>query len=353
MTRPGTIPNDPPFPDSPTVGRNVAALVEAGLPLEAGLKALSEEMPVGRTKHILKRMSRELAAGTPAEEVLSRRGSGLPGYVRGLVRAGICSGQLGQSLEEFLMAIRRRRTASHGFWIAMMYPVILLPASILAASAIVWMIVPQFKNLFNDFGVELPWLTAVLVGLGDLLSPSVLLVLFLAIPVLLLLLRVLPYCIGPALWTRFIQRLPIIGTPSRMRGMSEFCSFVGLLISGSIPLHEALSVAGATLHDPNLRAGTLKLAKRVEAGIPMSDAAAQLPHFSHELRSLFRWENRGTAFGDFLRQAAEVYANRSQVQLGLVAMVFQPLMLTLVGGVLALVVIALFLPLITLLNALT
>ncbi|MGD9856818.1 MAG: type II secretion system F family protein, partial [Planctomycetaceae bacterium] len=70
----------------------VANLASAGLPLEAGLRALSEEAPSRRLRQLLRAMSRELAQGQAPDDVLSRSGSGMPKYLRGLVKAGVQSG---------------------------------------------------------------------------------------------------------------------------------------------------------------------------------------------------------------------------------------------------------------------
>jgi type II secretory pathway component PulF len=337
----------------PDARESLALLIGADLPLEAGLRALGEETPRGRFRRTLLRMSRELANGRPIEEVLSRRSGGLPGYLRGLVKAGVQSGQLGRFLEEFLLTIRRRRSSRQSYWLALLYPLLMLPLALLAVTGMMWLIVPQFASIFEDFGTELPAMTVVLISMGELLSPRLLLGFAAAIIGGLLLLQLMPYAWSPAPWTRFVQSLPLVGPPSRMRGMSEFCSFLGLLVSGRLPLQESLDVTAGALQDANLRAGCRKLSARVAAGDSMEAGARQLPHFSAELLSLLHWETRGEAFGQMLRHAGEVYAARSHVQLGIVLLFFQPLVLLLIGMILGFTVLALFLPLIKLLNDLT
>ena len=107
-------PTGPPTPHEPShstesAHESVVALVAGGLPLESGLRALSEEVPSRRLSQTLRRMSDELAGGHPPEEVLSQSRRGLPNYLGGLVRAGVQSGQLGEFLEQFLIGVRRRR----------------------------------------------------------------------------------------------------------------------------------------------------------------------------------------------------------------------------------------------------
>jgi type II secretory pathway component PulF len=328
--------------------------VEAGLPLETGLRALSEEAPSRRMRRLLRKMSDELARGTPPDEVLSRPRRGLPNYLRGLIKAGVQSGQLGAFLEQFLSSLRRRREAALSFWAMMAYPLLLVPFAFLIGMALLGWIVPQFREIFEDFGVEVPQITLAVVALS---SRPVVIGLFVGVPAVLLaavlLIAVGRFIPGHATRLRLFQRIPLIGTQSRMRGLAEFCSLLGLLVSGRIPLPDALRMTGSAVHDANLQQGARRLAARVEQGESLEAAALGLPHISRELKSLFRWERRGAAFGDILLRSGEVYASRSRVQAGLIIMALQPMIFVAVAMFIGIVVLALFMPLVKLLNELT
>ncbi len=349
-------PADEPFVADGAGGptATIADLVEAGLPLEAGLRALSEEAPSRRLRRLLRTMSRELAQGQPPDEVLSGPGRGVPNYLRGLVRAGVQTGQLGAFLEQFLQSLRRRRAAAISFWGMMAYPLLLMPLVFLVGTGVLAWIVPQFRDIFNDFGVELPDITLALLLLS---RTPVVIAIFVGVPLLVLLTwlaillgRIVP---GHATRLRLFQKLPVIGTPARMRGLAEFCSLLGLLVSGRIPLPEALQMTASALNDANLRQGARRLASRIELGDTLEDAAHGLPQISSELANLFRWEPRGDAFGDILLRAGEVYSARSRVQAGLTVMAVQPVVFVGIALFMGFVVIALFMPLVKLLDALT
>ncbi len=333
---------------------SVASLVTAGLPLGSGLRALSEEAPSRRLRRALRRMSDELASGQSPEVVLSQSKHGLPDYLRGLVRAGVHTGQLGEFLEQFLLGVRRRREASRSFWRMMAYPLLLIPFVLLIGTGVIAVIVPEFRDIFNSFGVELPTLTLLLLSLS---STPFLIAMFIGIP-LMVTLMIVTVMIGPlipghATRLRWFQYIPLFGTPSRMRGLSEFCSLLGLLMSGRIPLPEALSMTASALQDANLRQGALRLAARVEQGESLEAAAQGLPQFAAELKSLFRWEPRGAAFGDILQRAGDVYSARSQVQVSMSVLFLQPVIFAGLGLFVGFTVLALYLPLVKLLNDLS
>jgi type IV pilus assembly protein PilC len=342
---------EPPAAVGPADG--AAMLVEAGLPLEAGLRALGEEVPSSRLRYVLQQMSNELAAGSSPEEVLSRGGRGLPRYIRSLISTGVQNGQLGTYLAEFLVILRRRKRTVLELLLPLLNPLFLVPLTLWLVGIPLSSIVGQFKEIFNNFGVELPAPTRVLLKLGDLNSARSLilgLTVILAAVALILLLRL---ALGAAMWTRTVQKIPLIGSNSRMRGLSEFCSLLGLLVSGHVPLPDALEITSGALKDPNLKAGSLKLAARVREGDSLSEGAQSLVHFSAELRNLFRWETRGAAFGQILRQAGVVFNARSRVHLGLLLLIIPPLLVLVVGGTLAFTAVALFMPLVQLLNELS
>ncbi len=333
----------------------VAELAAAGLPLEVGLRAFGEEAPSRRLRRTLFRMSDELARGRSPEEVLVGTGRGVPGYLRGLVRAGVRCGRLGGVLQEFLRSVRRRRDLSLRYWTAFLYPLAVLPLVCCGGVLMLSWIVPRFREIFNGFGVELPQITRFAPALGESVN-------FLARywGMALLVLLVLPVCVWAIRWLpgraarlRLWQRIPLLGTPSLMRGLSEFCSFLGLLVVGETPLPEALRLTSGVIDDVNLREGAEQLARRVEDGESIEDAVLVLPHFPASLANLFRWAHRDMAFAEALQTAGDLYASRAQVQAGIAGLFLVPWLLLIGGGFLGMLVIALFMPLIKLLNDLS
>lgn len=341
------------LPSQAVAPASVSMLVDAGLPLDLGLRALSEDVPSRRLRRVLARMSDELAAGNSPEDVLSHKGRGLPRYIRGLIKAGVQTGQLGTFLGEFLLILVRRNRTRLALGLLLLFGLLVLLPGLAIAGTFFSSIILQFQDIYNDFGVELPAVTLLVLNLAGLMSPSHLLMALGVLLIIGLLITAIRILLGPPAWTRGYQKIPLIGTNSRMRAFSEFCSLLGLLVSGHVPLPDALAITAGALKDANLRAGSRKLAARVADGESLYEGASGLVHFPPELRNLFRWENRGAAFGEMLRQAGVVFAARSRVQLGLLWLILPPLALMFVGSVLALTVIGLFMPLIKLLNELS
>ena len=97
--------------DADDVLAPVARLAAAELPLASGLAAYSREVPSWRMRLALRRMSRDIDGGRTLGEVLDRQDWLVPKYLRGMIRAGVRTGRLGQVMEEHLLCVRRTRAA--------------------------------------------------------------------------------------------------------------------------------------------------------------------------------------------------------------------------------------------------
>ena len=355
------MPNDTPdreqhpfVADGGVVG-HVAKVAAAGAPLSAGLLAYSREVPSWRQRSALRRISERLSRGESLEQALSDAGAATPAYLRALVAAALRCGRLAETLNHHLYALRRSRDVRWRFYLNLFYPALLLCVACTVLLGLLGWGTPVMKSIFSDFGVSLSVVTIWTLRASDALL-AVLpywkwwLLLAAVIAGAVYSLRWLP---GREVRTRLWQRIPLIGTTSRYVAVSEFCSLLGLLVDCRVPLPEALRLTTTAVRDPSLAQGGRLLADQVERGIAADDEILRMPHFPNSLSPVFRWTDRPTAFADGLRAAAEQYAMQGRVQSGVLGVVIQPFILAAVilftGGFF----VSLFLPLVSLLQALT
>jgi type II secretory pathway component PulF len=360
------------------LGGRIGDVVRSGLPLVSGLQALYAEIPsrwvsrafdfmVRRRLHInvtsaadfeavrraLRAMIRRLESGEPVEQVIATEQAGIPPHIPAIIRAGLRTGKLGLFLEQYLgrarQSVDRRRQVALG----LAYPLVLLFAGILVLTAVGIWIVPQFKGIFADFGIELPGLTLLVISISDLIAEG-------------------GWWLGPglavalvAVWIglrwfggvharrRLVYRIPFVGDPMRFAALSEFCHLLAILVEGEEPLPDSLRICGRASHNPDLNRHCQFLAEDIERGTPLQLAARSLSEFPPELVAFFRWDGDRDAFAEALRAAGDIFDVRSRTQVDVVAAVLEPLVIFLVAGIVAGVTVALFLPLIKLLNALS
>lgn len=339
--------------DLAEVGGRVLDVARAGLPLAAGLRALGSEIPSRRLRRTLLDLSGRLEAGEPLEQVLADSRSRIPEHLQWLILAGLRGDKLGVLLERYLELARAAVDQRRRVWLGMLYPVALLVAACGVLSIFLIWAVPQFRKIFEDFGTEMPSITRAVLDLSDLFVSgwpwmlSGLAVAVFSIPLIATLAGG-----GPAR-RRVLYAIPLVGGMWSDAALSRFCHLLGLLVGNGVPLPAALRMAGRGTADPLVEQVSRALAARVESGRRLTDTVPVVRPLSPLLAPVLRWETREEAFPDVLHGAGEVFGTRATVRASLVGILLEPLVVIGVAMTVGFIIIALFMPLIKLLNMLS
>lgn len=329
--------------------QQVSDLVTAQVPLSIGLRALSEEVPTARLRQVLMGMSDDLEAGVSIEQVFERWSASLPTFLTGMIRASSRAGALGAGLNQFAVFTKHRAQARRNLLVALLYPVVLGLVSALLAVLLLGYIVPKFKSIFEGFGMELPGVTAVLLGMSDLVVRGWFVLLL--IPVLMFLgLRALMQNAGVM---QILYYVPFYGPMLRYRGLSEFALLLEMMIRNGVRLPEALQLAGDGVCDANIAEGAFRLVPLVKQGLSLADAVSSLPNFNREFVYVVSVGRGESEMCESLRMSSERFNALSSLRLRFFGLAMEPLMVTGLGCAVGFVVIALFMPLVKLLNDLS
>jgi type II secretory pathway component PulF len=344
--------------DSVELAGHLADVMQAGLPLVPGLSALANELPDGKVRRGLKVMVSQLEAGRGLESVLESRH--VPADLRGLVRAGLRSGHTGEVLSQYVRHMQQMLDLRRRMALAWGYPLVL----ILSAGAIffffIWFIVPQFTDIYEDFGTELPSLTQSLVWFSKLIHEDGPLLLAFVGGALILFWLFWRFILSPSQRRRFLWCLPIVGKMIRSAALARFSRLLGLLIENDVPLPDALRLAGRGAADAELGEAALYLADVVESGRPLTGNEYACQRFPATfVQLLSQIENQKSmaeamhTLADACTSSARMFESQARVAASRITAVCQPLIVIFTGCTVGYLVLALFLPLIKLLNDLS
>lgn len=333
------------------VVQSISELVGAELPLAPGLRALSSELPSRRTRRALARIADRLDRGVALDEAVQGQLQLVPADLQVLIHAGLRTGDLSSLLEQYLHYARIALDGRRQNWLMAAYPMQLLLAGLLLMVVIAVWIVPDFSDMFMDFEIELPALTILVLNASRFVTSW-----WVAVPVGLLggvvagwwLLGVLA---GPTR-QKYLYYLPVVGRKLRLTSMSRFCHLLSLGVSHRVPLPEALRLAGRGSRDPYVQRAAVEMAGDVEGGLSLTQAGMQrrmLPETMH----VFEWEGGEPAFSESLQATGDICAARARLQTNFARVALEPLAICSIASLVGLVVIALFLPLVKLLDALS
>jgi type II secretory pathway component PulF len=337
--------------DTAQLSQQIAGLTRAGLPLGAGLTALSEELPRGALRRSMHELAQTLEAGFPLDKAIEIQGGRIPAHLRGLVIAGIRSGNLGDFLSRFSgyfgigIEVRRR------LWLNLAYPIVTVCAAMALFVLVSAILISQFESIYKDFGIPLPQLTLAMIAISHVVNTV-------WVPAAILLGVVFFTWLAARLFLNaplrrsLAARLPIVGAVWRTTSLAEFCHLLALLLESHLPLPEALRLTGEGVQDAELDDSCRIMADEVESGRSLAQAMSEKRLFPSGLPNLLRWAERDTSLPEVLHMAGAMFEARARSSSTFTGTVVSVLCVLLVLGM-VMVVPGLFLPLITLISRLS
>lgn len=334
----------------------IESLVSAGVPLSAGLRTLAEEIPSKRLCGVFRSMSDELDQGRPLDEVLENQSETLPPWLAAIVSTGTETGRLAESVQHYVRFARLRTAQNGQLALCLTYPALLVIISaVLAGFVLVW-ITPMFREIFFGFGVELPGITMSLIAVSDVaveLTHNLVVWVPALAAIVTLILVVTRRIVGASGFRRLLYEVPVAGRMLKLVALSEFCHLLALLVENRTPLPKAFELVSVTMRDPHLSLGAAEAAIELSRGTPVTRLASHVPEFPSELLRVSGWETGERELADSLRAASDVFTIQSEVSSTALAGFMGPLAVMVVGSGMGLFVIAMFMPLVKLLNDLS
>ena len=331
---------------------NIAELfgdaVQHQLPLEPALRAAAEEAPRDEAR-VLRRLASDIAAGTPPAEALDHVGEALPMGLTAIIQSGAVTGDLPKLLSHYVTLARRGAALRGSLAIAFVYPLLLMVLLAALIILIVSVVVPRMRAIFDDFGSDLPWFTSSLIWISTMFQEYWLIAVggFAALLAMLVVvfLRLRRREHG-------LMRMPLIDWFARTAEWGRFCGLLSLLIQARQPLPRALRIVAVSVSSPRVQAVGEQLAAGIETGLSPWEAS-HLHGLPGPIRHAFRWFNDPDFFIEALDGLAEVYSQQNQRMLRLLPILFEPILLMGICLVMGYVVLAMFVPVIQLLNDLS
>ncbi len=343
---------------SPVGGADFAAfnqqlshLTAAGLPVEHGLRLIAQDMRTGSLAATVRLVADELERGTPLGEAFDRHRGKFPPLYGRLVEAGVRTNNLPGmllNLGRHLELVNRLRGA---IWRAMAYPLIVLIGLGVVLVFISVFILPKFEEIFRSFGTRLPGITVLLLASSGWLLPLVIgvggaiLLAFLLTP---LLRRTGHDQLAADL---FIMPLPMIGPILRRNLIARWCDAVKLGVVGGLDLPRAIELASNAVGSRPLRRDSRAMISAIERGEGLDRPELKLAMLPATVTATMELARNQNDLADTLSTLSEMYQQQAEMRLHLLPAILAPVLMLLTAIVIGFVVLGLFAPLISLIQA--
>ncbi len=326
--------------ESGELAARLAALTQAGLPLEGGLRALADELGRPRLSNVLRRMATRLEAGESLEATIAAQGSRLPAHLCGLIMAGVRTGSLPKVLDQFACMSRRQSDLRRKLFLSLWYPALLLGIMALLAVAGRYYVIDEFRGIFKDFGTKVPELTAIVLETAGAVgwTLSVLAIAALLLPFAA---TVRPFASWLGRWT---IRIPVFGPIVAYERYAYFSNLMALFLEESVPMPESLHLTAVAMRGTPLAGPCRRAATSVAAGQPL-DAVLGRVRFPASLTAFVAWGQEKNSLAEAFRAAGQTFEILAQSQGSLLNMILLPVACLIVVAFIGITILALFLPL--------
>ncbi|MGF6198252.1 type II secretion system inner membrane protein GspF [Pseudomonas laurylsulfatiphila] len=326
----------------------LATLVQAGLPLEEALEAVAKQSSKRKVAGLLSAVRSRVMEGHALASALGQFPRAFPELFRATVAAGERSGHLGHVLEQLAAYTQARQASRQKIQMALVYPLILMLASVAIVGFLLGYVVPDVVKIFVDSGQPLPWLTQALIGVSNGLRNHFLLLM----GVLLTLFGLWRWSWQQPQWRlrwhRWLLSAPVIGEVLRAMEAARFASTLAILGKSAVPLVDALEIAAAVIGNLTIRARMVDVARSVREGGTLTRGLELSGDIPPMMLHMIASGERAGELDRLLARAAEQQESSLAARIALVVSLFEPAMLVLMGGVVLLIVMAILLPILSL-----
>jgi len=252
--------------DVAIVVRELATLLRAGLALDQALDVLIGFSEREAVREVLKRVVEKVRGGVSLADAMASQGKLFDRFCLGMIRAGEAGGSLEVVLAKTADYMERSQQSKQKVTSALIYPVILLFTAFASVAIVVTVVIPSFKEIFDQAGYDLPLATQVVVFVGDVAQR------FWWLPVIVVLVAILAikrYRRTPAgrrLWDRRMLQLPLLGELLTKVEVARMSYTLGMLLSNGVPLIASLSVVKETLGNAAMAHAFDQVEKQVKEG---------------------------------------------------------------------------------------
>jgi type IV pilus assembly protein PilC len=325
--------------------QELATLLKAGMPLVQSLEILRQRVANPTFKAVLDAVYEKVKAGTALSDAFAEH----PGLFPAVYSASLMAGERSGSLEEVIrryvayekvIGAVKRRTIS-----ALIYPAILVVMMVVLIGIIVIRVVPGFSSFYANFGRELPLSTRMVVGVSDFLVTNLWLI---GIGLVAIVVSAVGWVKQPGQRTRvdsLLLRLPWAGDTVRKFATSQFARTLATLLGGGLPLVNGLEVAGAAMTNRYLAHEVEEVTRRVREGQSLASAMLERGVFPDVAVKMVEVGESTGALQEMLNSLAEFYDEEIETEVARFITLIEPVILVIMGIVIAAVVLALYMPL--------
>lgn len=333
--------------------RQFSVMIDAGLPLVQCLEILGNQEEDKNFSRIILQTRGDVEAGASLADAMKKHPNAFDALFTNMVAAGEAGGILDTILKRLAIYIEKNVKLRAQVKSAMIYPIAIMVMAALVVAVILWKVIPTFAEMFKGLGAELPLPTLIVISLSNYLVHYFYLVLVVVVG--------LPFAVrqyyatsgGQHMIDGMLLKAPVLGMILRKIAVARFCRTLATLISSGVPILDGLDITGRTAGNIIIEEAVMTTRKSIERGETISAPLKETAVFPAMVTQMIGVGEATGALDTMLGKIADFYEEEVDTAVAGLLTLLEPLMIGVLGVIVGGIVIAMYMPIFSMINKLT
>ncbi len=333
-----------------TFTRQLATLVDAGLPLLRGLRVLEKQEKNPTLKSIIGELALAIEGGSTFSEALAQHPKVFNRLYVNMVKAGELGGVLEVVLTRLSEFMEKAQKIKGKVISAMFYPVAVLIVATAILIILMVKVVPSFKQVFEGMGMQLPAFTRLVLGISEIIKDHIIYALIAIVSFFIMFMVFIRTRFGRHAWDKIRLKMPAIGPVVSKVAISRFSRTLGTLVSSGVPILQALTIVKETAGNVIVANAVSAVHESVKEGETITAPLEASGVFPPMVISMVDVGEQTGALPEMLLKIADNYDDEVDNAVAAMTSLLEPIMIVFLAVIVGSIVIAMFLPLIEMMN---
>ena len=331
--------------------RQLATMIDAGLPLVQSLEVLSSQQDNKLFKNIIREIREDVEGGSTFAGALKKHPATFNDLYTNLVVAGEEGGILDTILGRLAAYIEKAEALKKKVKSALIYPATIVTVAVAVVIILMLFVIPVFETMFSSAGQSLPLPTVIVLSISKMIKKYIVIFIPAVIVLIFLFKRYYKTDSGKAVVDRLLLRLPVFGPLFRKIAVARFSRTLGTLVSSGVPILDGLSIVSRTSGNRAIETAIMNARASIREGETIAEPLSRSALFPPMVIQMIAVGESTGALDNMLSKIAEFYEDEVDVAVANLTSMLEPLLMVFLGVVIGGVVIAMYLPIFNMASA--
>jgi len=323
--------------------RQLSILINAGVPILECMEILTKQEQNFVLKKTVKSISVQVEEGKSLFEAMSSQ-TGFDRLYCALVKAGESAGILDSILNKLAEFLERQEKLKKKVKGALTYPTIIVVVGIIVIFGLMTFVVPQFVGMLKESNQEIPWITQMVMDTSQFFQDYTILLVVGLVAGFMLFLNFIKTKEGKVVWDRFTMKAPLFGMLIIKGNLGAFTRTLSTMLAAGVPIIDSLEICIETLDNTQIAKDLTMVRKAVIEGKSITEPLNRISYFPPLVTQMMKVGESTGNLDQMLLKVADVFEDEVNELVDNLTKLIEPLILVFLGGLIAIVLIAMYLP---------